>query len=315
MSDRIASTLLIDPACPWGYSASPALRVLRWRYGAQLDWRLVMIGLAESADQYTSRGFTPLRMAKSMPSFRRYGMPFAPEPKARMSATARACRAVIAAGQASPGSEWKALQALQIANFTTSLLLDDDDGIGAVVAAATGIPRATILDLLDDPSVTEAYERDRAESRTAAGSPAEQQGTTATTDEGVVRYTAPSVIFERGAATLVAGGMQPVGAYDILLANLDPMLTRRDAPDAAGDLFEAFPDGLTTGEVALLLATSNQLPDTASAELQLIDLAAEGRIARVGLGDSALWAVPDAAAEWHAVLAAATSAAFATVGR
>jgi protein-disulfide isomerase-like protein with CxxC motif len=314
MPDSISTTLLIDPACPWGYSASPALRVLRWRYGAQLDWRLVMIGLSESTEQYAARGFTPVRMAKAMPSFRRYGMPFAPEPKTRVSATARGCRAVIAAGQTNPGSEWKALRALQIANFTTPLLLDEDDAISAVVAAATGIPRVTILGLLDDPSVSEMYERDRAEARTAAGTPAELQGTTATTEEGIVRYTAPSVIFERGDTTLIAGGMQPVGAYDILLANIDPTLERRAAPEHAGELFEVFPEGLATGEVALLLAKSNQLPDTAAAELELIDLAAQGRIVRVGLGDSAIWSTPEAAAEWHAVLEAANGAgALATV--
>jgi predicted DsbA family dithiol-disulfide isomerase len=305
MPDTIAATLFIDPACPWGYSASPALRVVRWRYGRQLDWRLTMIGLAESTDTYARRGFTPTRMAKAMPGFRRYGMPFAPGAKERVSATARGCRAVIAAGLTDPGAEWKALRALQLANFTTRLLLDDDEAISAVVAAATGIPAATILGLLDDPSVDEAYERDRAQARSAVGTPAELQGTTATTDEGVVRFTAPSVIFERGSTTLVAGGMQPVEAYDILIANIDPTLERRAAPGDAGDLFEVFPEGLTTGEVAALLAPSNQLPDPVAAELQLIELAAEGRVTRIGLGDGALWTAPDVAAEWYAIMDAA----------
>ena len=34
-------TVYNDAGCPWGYSANPAFRVLEWRYGAQLDWRLV----------------------------------------------------------------------------------------------------------------------------------------------------------------------------------------------------------------------------------------------------------------------------------
>src|SRR5882672_9745319 len=93
----ISVTMHSDAGCPWAYSASPPLRVLEWRYGAQLDWRLVLIGLTESADQYVARGFTPLRMARGTASFRRFGMPFALEPKARASATARACRAIVAA--------------------------------------------------------------------------------------------------------------------------------------------------------------------------------------------------------------------------
>ena len=55
------------------------------------------------------------------------------------------------------------------------------------------------------------------------GSAAELQGKTAATD-GPVRFTASSVTFERDGLRLVAGGYQPVAAYDVLLANLDPSL-------------------------------------------------------------------------------------------
>jgi len=93
----ISATLYSDPACPWAYSEMPALRVIQWRYGTQLDWRLVLIGLTESADQYAARGYSPVRGALGQLRFRRYGMPFSPAPKQRLSATARACRAVVAA--------------------------------------------------------------------------------------------------------------------------------------------------------------------------------------------------------------------------
>ncbi|HUZ83246.1 MAG TPA: DsbA family protein, partial [Gaiellales bacterium] len=226
MAGDIQATLYTDPACPWAYSEIPALRVVEWRYGAQLDWRLVVIGLTESAQQYLNRGYTPLRSARGQLGYRRYGMPFAPQPKARVSATGRACRAIVVAGLAAGGSEWHALRALQLAQFTTPLLLDDDDRVARVVAAATGLDADAILARLDAPDVTEAYDRQRAEARTAAGSPAELQGKTATTD-GPVRFTAPSVVFERDGVRLVAGGFQPVEAYDVLVANLDPALTRR----------------------------------------------------------------------------------------
>src|SRR5207248_2554920 len=111
MPARITTTLYTDPACPWAYSESPPLRVLEWRYGAQLDWRLVVIGLTEQAQQYLDRGYTPLRAARGQARFRRYGMPFAPTPKARVAATARACRAIVAARLTEPGSEWRALRA------------------------------------------------------------------------------------------------------------------------------------------------------------------------------------------------------------
>jgi len=40
--EAISVTMHSDAACPWAYSASPALRVLEWRYGDQLAWRLVL---------------------------------------------------------------------------------------------------------------------------------------------------------------------------------------------------------------------------------------------------------------------------------
>ena len=82
----VSITHFSDPGCPWAYSASPALAVLRWRYGAQLDWRLVTIGLSEDPARYVERGYTPTRMAIGNLSFRRFGMPFAFTPRARVAA-------------------------------------------------------------------------------------------------------------------------------------------------------------------------------------------------------------------------------------
>jgi predicted DsbA family dithiol-disulfide isomerase len=254
-----------------------------------------LIGLTEDARQYVDRGYTPVRGALGQITFRRYGMPFAPAPKERLSATARACRAVVAARIAHPGSEWAVFGALQLANFTTPLLLDDDRQLQQVLREVPGIDAARVIAMLDSPEVSEAYERDRAESRTAAGSPAELQDKTATTD-GAVRFTAPSLVFERGDAHLVAGGFQPVEAYDVLIANLDPTLSRRLPPPTPGPLLQYFGEGLTTQEVAALLAEGNDPPDRERAERALIELAAEDGAVRIALGDDALWLAPTSAA-------------------
>jgi predicted DsbA family dithiol-disulfide isomerase len=284
----IKATIYNDPACPWGYSEVPALRVLEWRYGDQVDWRLVVIGLTEDASQYIARGYTPLRGALGQLRFRRYGMPFAPQPKERISATARACRAVVAARLHRPGDEWRVLRALQFANFTTPLLLDDDEQLAALLSTVLGIDADAIVSRLDDADVTEAYDRDRAEARTAAGSAAELQGKTAATD-GPVRFTAPSVVFERDGRQLVAGGFQPVEAYDVLIANLHPAIERAPAPDDPLPLLERFTEGLTTQEVAALMARGNDAPDRTGVEEALLGLVASGRAAREPLGDDALW--------------------------
>jgi predicted DsbA family dithiol-disulfide isomerase len=285
----IDATVYSDPACPWAYSESPALRVIDWRYHDQLRWRLVLIGLTEDASQYEARGYTPLRGALGQTFFRRrYGMPFSPAPKPRLSATARACRAVIAARIDAPGSEWRVFRAIQLTNFNTTLVLDDDEQLADAVSRVPGLDGARIVGRIDDPDVLEAYRQDKLESRSAAGSAAELQGKTRVTD-GPVRFTAPSVTFQRDGQRLVAGGFQPVEAYDILVANLDPALDRRPAPETPAHLLAYFPDGLTTQEVAALMCEGNDPPDRAAAEAALLEGVVAGDIDRQPLGDDAVW--------------------------
>jgi len=288
-ANPIKATLFSDAGCPWAYSAVPALRVLEWRYGNQLEWRLVLIGLTERAEQYVERGYTPLKSARGYASrFRRYGMPFAPEPRARVIGTGRACRAVVAARIETPGKEWAVFRALQFAWFTTTLLLDEDAAIREAIAAVPGIDPDAIIGALDRRDVVEAYERDRAEARTAAGSPTQFQGKSAATD-GPERYTAPSVIFEHGNTRLEAGGFQPVEAYDVIIANLDPTLSREQPPETPGPLLERFPFGLTTQEIAACLTRGNNAPDRAAAESALLELVAAGEARRTPFGDDAIW--------------------------
>jgi hypothetical protein len=248
-----------------------------------------LIGLAERAEQYESRGLTTLRAAHGYLDFRqRYGMPISTHPKERISATARACRAVVAARILRPGSEWRVFRALQLVNFSSSFLLDEDEQIAAVLRTVPSVDGDAIVAMLDDSVVTAAYEADRALSREAAGTAAELQGKTATSD-GPVRHTAPSIVFKHGDTTLLAGGFQRVEAYDVLLANLDPGLHREPPPETPAPLLERFPCGLTTQEVAALMAQGENPPDRQAAERALIELVAEGRAVREPLGDDALW--------------------------
>jgi len=285
---KIDVTHFSDPGCPWAYSASPALAVLRWRYGDQLDWRLRLVGLTESPEQYERRGYTTEGSALGRMTFRRYGMPLTPAPKRRVSATSPACRVVVAAKLRFPGREDAVFRALQFAQFTTGALLDDPDDLLAAIQDVPGIDAVALVAARDDEDVVAAYQEDKAETRTAEGSPTEMQGKAAATD-GPVRYTAPSLVFSRNGTRLEAGGFQPVEAYDVVLANLAPDLERREPPEDVGELLAGFPDGLTTQEVAAVRARGNEPPHRADAERALISLVANGRAERVPLGDDALW--------------------------
>jgi protein-disulfide isomerase-like protein with CxxC motif len=286
----IEATLFTDAGCPWAYSANPALRVLEWRFRDQLSWRLVMIGLREKPSDAAVRTYDPERALARWKVFEsRYGMPFAVEPKPRPAGTGRGCRAVVAAGQLDPGSEWRVFRALQIANFTGSGYLDDVESIREALCRVEGIDADRIADAIDDPDVVDEFERQRAEARSAAGTPSEAQDKT-TVSDGAVRYTAPSVLFMRGDEVAHAGGWQPLLSYDTVLANFAPALERVPAPESPEPLLEFFPDGLTTAEVALLLAEgSDPVPDREAAEASLSELVAAGRTTRLAVGSDALW--------------------------
>src|SRR3954449_9796133 len=94
----VCITEYTDPGCPWAYSAEPFRRRLSWLYGERLEWRLRMVGLPESPEEYLDRGFTPERQSSSFATIsRQHGMPIDTSVRPRMAATVPACRAVGAA--------------------------------------------------------------------------------------------------------------------------------------------------------------------------------------------------------------------------
>ncbi|HEY2604371.1 MAG TPA: hypothetical protein VGI67_22630 [Thermoleophilaceae bacterium] len=282
-------THITDPGCPWAYSIEPSITALRWRYGDQLDWRIVLIGLTENGSEYEARGYTPERQAAVGLRFKRFGMPFQSAPRTRVPGTGRACRAVVSARVDGVEAGYIALRALRFGWFTSTLLMDEDDQIAQALARTPELDVDAIMARLDSPEVEEAYQRDREEARQAAGSPPSMQGKTAIRD-GVERYTAPTLIFEKeGKDRLVAGGYQPLAGYDLCVANLDPALTSRPEPESVAELLPEFPYGITTREVALAMAIRNEEPDDAAATRALVELVASGAAQREQLGDDALW--------------------------
>jgi 2-hydroxychromene-2-carboxylate isomerase len=287
---ELAVTHFTDPGCPWAYSASPAIAVLRWRYGEQLRWRIVTIGLAEDAATYVSRGYTPGRQILGYMAFRRrFGMPFTSDPRSRIAATGRACRAIVAARLLAPGREHDALRALQLGWFTSTLVLDEDPAIEAALARVEGLDARAVVAGIDDEATAAAYESDRHETRTAQGGPTDFQGKARQTD-GPVRYSAPSLIFTApDGRSLEAGGFQPLEAYDVLIANLDTAMTRRAPAEDPQAALGEFPGGLVTQEVAAVMSGHLADPDREAAERALLELLAEGAVRRTPLGDDALW--------------------------
>jgi len=255
----------------------------------------VLIGLSEPTERYAELGFTLAQSAAGMRDFeRRFGMPFAIGAKPRLAATSRACRAIVAARELDPALGEAALRVLQLMQFTTKGLLDEDEDLCNALASVPGLDAKGVVGRIDDPAVVAAYESDRALARSAEGSPTHAQGRSSTSD-GPVRYTAPSVIFEHSDGRRIeVGGFQPFEAYDTALANLDASLDRRPPPvDDVVAALNASRHALTTAEVAAVLRPSDLVDaDLPAAERQLTLLTGERGVICEPAGDDALWRMP-----------------------
>jgi protein-disulfide isomerase-like protein with CxxC motif len=289
----VRATLFTDPGCPWAYSARPALAATAWRFGDQLEWKLVMIGLSETTERYESIGYTPARQAAGWATFqRRFGMPFGRIPKPRLAPTTRACRAIIAAREIDASLGEAAVLALQLLQFTTTGLLDEDADLRAALARVKGLDADAVVASIDDPAIVSLYERDKELTRTADGTPIHVQDRHSTSD-GPVRYTAPSVIFERDGQRADVGGFQPFESYDNALANLAPDLERRSAPEDPAEALAAFPHGATTAELAWVMRAGDLAEvDSAGTSRRLVELAHEGSVVGEPVGSDALWRLP-----------------------
>lgn len=282
----VTAIVFNDPGCPFGYSANPALRTLEWRYRDQIVWHLVTIGLSDPEHPST---FSQEEQARSWIDFRdRYGMPFSAEPKSRDVNTDRACRAITAARLLHPGSEWRVLRTLQLLHFNSPLLLDDDSHLAAALETVPGIDAAAVAGAIDSPEAEAAYRADWSRARDAGTGPAWLQGRTADSEQGP-RYTAPSVIFSYRDRQFEVGGFQPVEAYDVAVANLNPGLNRVGPAEDPMQALRLYRTGLTTQEVAAIRAGNLERPDRSGTESELVGLLADGRVRRVPLGNDALW--------------------------
>jgi predicted DsbA family dithiol-disulfide isomerase len=275
-----------DAACPWAYNFEPALRTLEARYGDQLNVRTVMIGLSESYKEYEARGYTAEGTSLSRRRFRWRGMPMATGPRSRPVGTGPACRLVKAAElQGVPQAE-AVLRNLRFGWFASDLVMDTGEALRAVAESVDGLDAERALADAATPQVEEAYQADRAESRNPTRFSV-TLGRTAATD-GPDRYTAPSIVLRADGRELVAPGFQPFEAVDVLVMNLVPDAERLPVP-ALADLLAAYPGGLTTAEVARVLADTTTDPDPAAAEDELISLCVAGAAKRRQLGHDALW--------------------------
>ena len=279
----VCITEYTDPGCPWAWSAEPFRRRLAWLYGDRLDWRVRMVGLSESPEDYLEKGFTPELMANSFAQIARdHHMPIATHERPRMAATLPACRAVIAARERlGHPSAARLLRRLRVHHFGGDLL--DDFATIAAAARESRIVPAELRGWMTEPDVEEALRADMAAAR-------EPLPTARVLDEklanwsGGRRYTCPSYEITRRSdgVRIAVPGFQPFAVYDVATANLVPGLDRRDQPESVEEVLDWADEPLATQEVAVVCGL-----EFLEAREQLGRVAAENH-----LGTDGFWTVP-----------------------
>jgi predicted DsbA family dithiol-disulfide isomerase len=250
---EVRITEYTDPGCPWAYSAEPSRRRLDWLYGEGLEWRINVVGLAETRSEQEEKGFTPSKMAEHFKQISSdHGMPMDTREREDVSATVEACRAVVAARLNSPEHERQLLRCLRVDYFAGGML-DDPELIRAAASTAGVDP-----DDLERWMGAEETERALRADMEAARAPmpaARVLDHKLANWSGGRRYTCPSYEIERleDGVKISVPGFQPFAAYDVVLANLLPDLERRDPPDDAAGVLAWAGTPLASQEVATVM--------------------------------------------------------------
>jgi predicted DsbA family dithiol-disulfide isomerase len=252
MAADVCITEYTDPGCPWAYSAEPFRRRLSWLYGERLEWRLRLVGLAESPEEYLDRGFTPERQSSAFAMIaREHGMPIDTSVRPRMAATVPACRAVVAAKLHAPDKARRLLRRLRVRHFSGELLDDAQTIAGAATDAGIDPGRLERWTAGDDAEVA------LRDDMTAARHPI--QAARVLDDKlanwsGGRRYTCPSyeIVRVSDGVKIAVPGFQPFAVYDVVTANLVPDVDRRPPPDSVEEVLRWTGTPLATKELAVV---------------------------------------------------------------
>jgi predicted DsbA family dithiol-disulfide isomerase len=275
-------TEFTDPGCPWAWSAEPFRRRLLWRYGDQIEWRLRMVVLAESPQEYLDKGLTPEKVTRAYQTIQReHGMPMDTSLRPRMSATAPACRAVVAVRLHSPDAERALLRALRVRHFAGQLL--DDRATREDAVRDVRLDAVAVEGWMQRAETEAALDEDRAAARNPTPAALAQEHRL-TSHDGGHRYTCPSYEIVRLADGLQIDvpGFQPYDSYEVALANLMPDAELRDPPESMLQLLDWAAEPLATREVAVVCGIEHD-----EARQQLGRVAVERH-----LGYDGLWTAP-----------------------
>jgi predicted DsbA family dithiol-disulfide isomerase len=280
-----------DPACPFAYSAEPVHWRLAWRFGAQLESSVRLVGLARDAAAQEAKGFDAERNAQILRHFDGYGMPLSTADRRPPAGSWDACRLVVAARQRSPEDAVRVLRALRVAGLAEARPIDHPDVLSDVLEMV-GLPPRELLEEARSEAVAAAFRADMEAARTPgpaalaldhklADVESDWDGSAGPSGR---RYTCPTYVFAAGDVTAEVPGFQPWAAIEAVLANLAPGLERRPWAEDPLEVLAWAPMPLATQEIAELM----DLGDREEARARLREAGATA----FQIGNDAFWTSP-----------------------
>lgn len=274
----VAVTEYTDPICSWAWGSEPKLRLLQWRHGHRLTWRVVMGGLVGDASQGKA-DWDASRAAGPMSNYWRRssaytGQPY-PMPMHRMArSTDPAGRAVVAARPQGDDVAARVLRRFRESTFVFGVTPESSDEF---LVAARGVPGLDIAQwrtALADPASELAYRVDWEETRRPNDHVRQLTGDdvgigSMKHTDGHDRYAFPTLVMTGPGGAFTVPGWMPYDAYVDALELATPGSTSDGRPDpTVADAFDRW--GVLTEQELFFLCgpdATDRLPDDAVAHV------------------------------------------------
>ena len=266
MRPSLTLTEYTDPLSAWAWGSEPKLRLLQWRYGHLLRWRLVMAGIVGEKNapppypEGASRAWADVS--------RHTRMPFATDQLWSQTSSDLACRAVKAAALQGRNLSSRVLRCLREAIFLDGRPLRSVDEICLVAASVAGLDARNFREDLQSDIVDALFREDRAEVRRPSAfvrtllEIGEGNGIARACESGQ-RYSVPTILLTGAGEERTVAGWKPFEDYEEALADVcDGPLEARSDPTPTQAL--AYFGSLTAAELEMLCGSEARLPDSAT---------------------------------------------------
>lgn len=244
---KLSVRVFTDPFCPYAYSAEPTRWRLQWLFGKQLEWRDTMIVLS-GFDNEVSKISPEIAAEYKAKLASEYGMPINSQPQDRVQVSLLACTNYVAIRENAPHDAYAALRALRIASMDNKSLDEQDSITSVLVEAGLNLPQ--LADWVTAPQTTEQLRADALAARNPGKYAQAFAHKLSQTSTDVIRYSAPSYVFDYDNTHAELPGFWPLAAYEAIIGNLVPDLIKCDDPTSVQEILTWADTPLSTVEIA-----------------------------------------------------------------